>query len=172
MVGGSLGGYILMEFIGREPELCSRVVVMMAGQDVGVNRGMMASLGLWAMGKATSFSSQAGIAKMFMKAASGNTHLNRELIEELSKSGMFFKHSEENINLLKETIPQQALSRAVNTRCLFINGEKDHRNSEEIWLQTAAKGSKLVVYEGGDHFFSHDNRFIERLIEDMENFIK
>lgn len=122
MVGGSLGGYILMEFIGREPELCSRAVVMMAGQDVGVNRGMMASLGLWVMGSATSFSSQAGIAKMFFRAASGNTNLNVELIEDLSKSGVFFKHSKQNITLLKETNPQQALGRAFKTKCLFING--------------------------------------------------
>lgn len=65
-----------MEFIGREPELCSRAVVMMAGQDVGVNRGMLASMGLWAMGKAANLTSQAGMAKMFMRAASSNNHLN------------------------------------------------------------------------------------------------
>jgi hypothetical protein len=118
-----------MEFIGREPELCSKAVVMMAGQDVGVNRGMMASVGLWVMGKAANLTSQAGMAKMFMRASSSNTHLNAEMIEELSKCGVFFRHSDQNITLLKETNPQLALSKAVNTRCLFINGEKDHRNS-------------------------------------------
>jgi pimeloyl-ACP methyl ester carboxylesterase len=81
IVGGSLGGYILMEFIGREPELCRKAVVMMAGQDVGINRGVMASFGLWAMGKATSIVSQSKIAKMFMQAAASNANLNAAMIE-------------------------------------------------------------------------------------------
>lgn len=54
---------------------------MMAGQDVGVNRGFKASLGLWAMGKSMNFFSQASFAKMFMQAAANNTHLKAELIE-------------------------------------------------------------------------------------------
>lgn len=40
---------------------------MMAGQDVGVNRGTKASIGLWAMGKAFSFMSQATVVSKFMQ---------------------------------------------------------------------------------------------------------
>lgn len=57
-------------------------------------------------------------------------------------------------------------------RCLFINGSKDHRDSEQIWLEAAGKDSKLLVYEGADHFFSHDNRFFDRVIEDISSFIE
>jgi hypothetical protein len=53
---------------------------MMAGQDVGVNRGMLASFGLWGMGKAISFFSQAGIVKKFMQTASSNVHINTKMI--------------------------------------------------------------------------------------------
>ena len=51
------------------------------GADVGINRGMMASFGLWAMGKATSIVSQSKIAKMFMQAAASNANLNAAMIE-------------------------------------------------------------------------------------------
>jgi fermentation-respiration switch protein FrsA (DUF1100 family) len=55
---------------------------------------------------------------------------------------------------------------------LFINGEKDYRDSEQIWLEAAGNKSKLLTYEGADHFFSHDNRFYDRLIEDISDFIR
>ena len=53
---------------------------MMAGQDVGVNRGLLASFGLWAMDKSIGLFSQATIAKKFMQAASKNTHLEPKSI--------------------------------------------------------------------------------------------
>ena len=53
---------------------------------------------------------------------------------------------------------------------LFINGEKDYRDSEKIWLEAVGTKSKLLTYEKGDHFFSHDVRFYDRLIEDVVKF--
>jgi len=79
---------------------------MMAGQDVGVNRGVKASIGLWAMGKAFNFMSQATVAEKFMQEAGKNKYLEKELIASLAKSGTFFKHSGENIVILKESNPQ------------------------------------------------------------------
>jgi pimeloyl-ACP methyl ester carboxylesterase len=49
LIGGSLGGYIGMELLGRHPDLFSAAVVLMCGQNVGVGRGIAASLGLSAM---------------------------------------------------------------------------------------------------------------------------
>lgn len=40
-----------MNILGRNPDLCKYAVVIMCGQDVGANRGLKASLGLWAMNK-------------------------------------------------------------------------------------------------------------------------
>ncbi len=74
---------------------------MMAGQDVGVNRGVKASIGLWAMGKAFNFMSQATVAEKFMQEAGKNKNLGKELIASLAKSGTFFKHSDENMVILK-----------------------------------------------------------------------
>lgn len=57
LVGGSLGGYIAMELIGRYPssEDFKAAIVMMCGQNVGEGRTWKASLGLWGMGKAIKY---------------------------------------------------------------------------------------------------------------------
>lgn len=54
LIGGSLGGYALMNLLGRNPKICKKAVVMMCGQDVGANRGVKASIGLWAIYKSCS----------------------------------------------------------------------------------------------------------------------
>lgn len=90
-----------MEALGKQKGMCNRAVIMMAGQNVGVNRGMKASIGLWAMGKAFNFMSQATVAEKFMQEAGRNKHLDKETVGSLAKSGTFFKHSDENIALLK-----------------------------------------------------------------------
>jgi hypothetical protein len=74
---------------------------MMAGQDVGVNRGLKASIGLWVMGKAVNFMSQATVAEKIMQEAGKNKYLGKDLIASLVKSGTFFKHSDENIAILR-----------------------------------------------------------------------
>lgn len=66
---------------------------------------------------------------------------------------------------------------------LFVNGSKDHRDSEEKWVRLCvgeggggkegeSKKSKLIVYEGADHFFSHDDRYVDRFEEDSWMWIK
>ena len=40
-----------MNMLSKNPNLCKKAVVMMCGQDVGRNRGLKASFGLWAMNK-------------------------------------------------------------------------------------------------------------------------
>jgi pimeloyl-ACP methyl ester carboxylesterase len=49
LLGGSLGGYIGMELLGKFPDVFSGAVILMCGQNVGVGRGIAASLGLSAM---------------------------------------------------------------------------------------------------------------------------
>jgi len=66
-----------MEVLGRNNDLCSKAVIMMCGQNVGVNRGKKASFGLWAMNKAMNLMSQVTIAKQFLNSTSGNKDLNK-----------------------------------------------------------------------------------------------
>jgi pimeloyl-ACP methyl ester carboxylesterase len=51
IIGASLGGYILMNALGKNPDLCHKAVILMCGQYVGINRSLKASFGLWAMNK-------------------------------------------------------------------------------------------------------------------------
>jgi alpha/beta superfamily hydrolase len=41
----------------------------------------------------------------------------------------------------------------------------------KLYLEAAGGKSKLITYEGADHFFSHDSRFFEKLIQDISDFI-
>lgn len=50
---------------------------MMSGQNVGVNRGKMASIGLFFMNKSTELLSQVTMVNTFMNSATGNKHINR-----------------------------------------------------------------------------------------------
>ncbi|KAG5192443.1 hypothetical protein JKP88DRAFT_250750 [Tribonema minus] len=48
---------------------------------------------------------------------------------------------------------------------LFINGSRDHHDAQDAW-RAAARAASLTVYEGADHFFTHDSRFEQRFIDD------
>ena len=100
-MGGSLGGYILMLLLGRCPDLCNQAGIFMCGQDVGVRRGVKASIGLFFMGKSASMLSQVTMANLFMSAMK-NKHLDKGMIGEMLGTGCYFKHAQENIKLLKE----------------------------------------------------------------------
>ena len=52
-------------------------------------------------GKAFNFMSQATVAEKFMQEAGKNKNLGKGLIASLAKSGTFFKHSDENMVILK-----------------------------------------------------------------------
>jgi hypothetical protein len=48
---------------------------MMSGQNVGVNRGKLASVGLWFLNKSITLMSQVGIAKNFLRSSTGSKDL-------------------------------------------------------------------------------------------------
>jgi hypothetical protein len=54
-----------------------------------------------------------------------------------------------------------------------LDGSEDYRDSENKWL-SLCKGqelSSLKVYEGRDHFFSYNSRFVDDIMLDrMEKF--
>lgn len=64
-----------MEVLGRDSTLCTKAVVMMSGQNVGVNRGKLASVGLWFLNKSITLMSQVGIAKNFLRSSTGSKDL-------------------------------------------------------------------------------------------------
>ncbi|KAJ2996185.1 hypothetical protein HDV02_006713, partial [Globomyces sp. JEL0801] len=170
-VGGSLGGYIGMELLGSHPSVFSSAAILMAGQGVGAGRGMAASLGLYGMGLVIPLMSAESMLKGMVSQAKGNGHISDTLLKEMALShGFFFNQAEKHIEILKASNPRISLPK-YDGRILFINGSKDHRDSENVWLE-ASKHGKLIVYQGTDHFFSHDDRYLDKLLEDLDEFLK
>ena len=45
--------------------------------------------------------------------------------------------------------------------------------SENKWLELCKdERSELKVYESGDHFFCHDSRFVDDMLDRMDRFIQ
>lgn len=109
-MGGSLGGYIAMEVIGRYPstEDFKAAVVMMCGQNVGEGRAWKASLGLWGMGKAIKFISSEKLVNGLVKAA---TNVEKPVLAELLRSGYYFRQGDRQIEILKTTNPAHNLAK-------------------------------------------------------------
>ncbi|CAK9046004.1 unnamed protein product [Durusdinium trenchii] len=170
-VGGSLGGYIGMEFLGRHPDLCSCAIITMCGQNVGLGRGWAAGAGLWVMGTLLPKMGTRQIMSALVAQVRKNGHIPESLfMDDHLRTGMFFGQALAQVEILKETNPQAALGKFPGAM-LFINGSQDHRDSEELWKATAQKG-ELIVYEGADHFFSHDDRYSQRFEDDCLDFIR
>lgn len=173
-IGGSLGGYLGMELVGRQPSLFSACVITMCGQAVGPGSSLLAKFGLFAMGSISSNLSSSSLLSAMRGQVVANGHLNPKMVMDTSlRTGFFFEHNTEQIDMLKQSDPLSSLPKYKGP-ILFINGSKDHRDSEKKWLDASNRGngdkSMLIVYEGGDHFFSHDERFYPRFIKDIETF--
>lgn len=169
LVGGSFGGYLAMELLGQYPKDYSSAVVMMCGQNVGQGRSWKASAGLWLMDVV---SKKISADKMVSKMVSMATNVDKAQLITILRAGYYFQHSDKQIEFLKSTNPGTSLPK-FNGRVLFINGSKDHRDSEKMWLEHCKnKQSKLIVYDDTDHFFSHDKRYFIRLCNDIDNFIQ
>jgi pimeloyl-ACP methyl ester carboxylesterase len=167
LVGGSLGGYIGMEVLGKYPNDYSGAAILMCGQAVGVDRGIAASFGLIMM-SAMKFQPKR-MVKLLRSQASKNKHLDPQLVGATSYTpGMYFGQAAEQIAILRQTDPMTALktfAKSGSKPVLFMNGELDHRDSEERWKQ--ACNGKLIVFPNTDHFFSHDSRYKDIVVSEI-----
>jgi pimeloyl-ACP methyl ester carboxylesterase len=174
-VGGSLGGFLGMELLGREPELFSCAVIGQASQTVGIGAGCMARFALVAMKAALGGMYGETIVKQMLKAVTSSRQLMHDAIDEcVAGPSMFFQRGMEQVAVLQQTQPVAALQ---NYRgpVLFADGSKDHHDNRDRLLAVAQANnprSRVVVYEGGDHFFSHDRRFFAQFIDEIENFTR
>lgn len=164
-VGGSLGGYIGMEVLGAAPEQFAGAVIAMAGQDVGPGRGCAASVGLVAMGLATSWLAPATLLNAMRGEARRNGHIPGAALADTLRPGFFFQQARAQLDVMRASDPRAALPR-YGGPVLFVNGSRDHRDSERVWRDAAPRG-RLEVYEGADHFLSHDDRYAARFVEDI-----
>ena len=95
------------------------------------------------------------------------------VVESVYGAGMHFQQG------VAQTICMHSVSPAdhipnYDFPVLFFNGSEDYRDSENKWLSLCKnqKLSALKVYEHGDHFFIHDESFVDDLLDRMDSFAK
>ena len=150
LFSGSLGGYIGMELLGREPDLFSCAVIASASQTVGIGAGAMAKVSLWAMKAALGGVSGSLVVGNMLKLVWKRETLRRDLLEETFVGpGMFFQHGKQHVVVLQQSNPVEALQN-YHGPVLFVDGSNDHHDNREKLLEVTKANdprSHEVVYE-------------------------
>lgn len=168
-VGGSLGAYIGFSLIEKYRDVFSGAILMDCGQNVGPGASLKARLGLVLLKWVASKYSNADLMNM-MAGVSKKSKADYQLIETCFGAGNFFEQGEGQVECLKAVAPADFIPK-VTFPILYMNGSEDYRDSEKKWLGLSVhEASELKVYDGGDHFFTHDSRFLEDILQRMHDF--
>ena len=111
-----------------------------------------------------------------MKAMMGTvkkSNADYHLVECCYAAGMFFQQGPAQCDCMHSVAPADIIQ-TLDFPILFFNGSEDYRDSEDQWLALCkdSERSSLKVYEGGDHFFCHDSRFVDDMFFRIEKFIQ
>lgn len=169
LIGASLGGYISAECIGKYPDSFSSSIIMMAGQTVGVGRGWMAWMGLLAFHYIIPLISATTLLSG-MQSATKNGSVRKDLIIHVLAAGFFFHQSTQQVKILRESNPVAGFKN-FNKPILMMDGSKDYHDNHTRIVDSTNKVF-LKIWEGGDHFFSHDERFYKDILVEIDGFIK
>lgn len=144
---------------------------LFTSQNVGPGASLKARAGLVFLSWCGRHWSNATITGMMLSIAK-KSPADYKLIETCFGAGMFFDQAHEQVECLKAVAPAEYIPRLLFP-LLFMNGSEDYRDSEEKWLELSTnKSSTLKVYIGGDHFFTHDKRFVDDILERLDNLSK
>ena len=162
-VGGSLGGYIGFYLLEKLQGKFHGAVLMDCGQNVGPDASFKAKAGLVFLKALGRYLSNATMMKLMLSEVK-KSKADYHLVEAVFGAGMFFDQAEAHVQCLKDVAPAEYIPK-LEIPILFMNGSEDYRDSEKKWLDlcTNKDASELKVYEGGDHFFMHDRRFVDDL---------
>lgn len=171
-VGGSLGAYIGFYLVDKLQDRFVGAVLMDCGQNVGPGASYKARAGLVVLKWIGSHCSNATLMKLML----GETKKSRadfHLMDTVFAAGMFFDQADAHVECLRAVAPADYIPN-IPFPILFMNGSEDYRDSETKWLELCRnkEASELKVYEGGDHFFMHDTRFVEDVFNRWEAFAK
>mmetsp|Transcript_30236 Transcript_30236/g.66491 ORF Transcript_30236/g.66491 Transcript_30236/m.66491 type:complete len:368 (+) Transcript_30236:34-1137(+) len=169
-VGGSLGAYIGFYLLQEFKDTLSSAILIDCGQNCGPGRSLKASLGLRLLSYVGKHYSNKKLAKMMLDVTK-KSPADKWLIESVFGAGWFFDAARDQVELLGSIAPAQHIPE-LDFPILFMNGSKDHRDSEQLWLDLCNNtNSDLKVFDGGDHFFTHDSRFVEEMLKNMHDFV-
>lgn len=170
-VGGSLGAYIGFHVLGQLKGRFAGAVLIDCGQNVGPDCSLKARLGIWFLRKISGSMSNKGLMGAMMGTVE-KSKADYHLVETCYGAGMFFQQGPAQCDCMHAVAPADIIPH-LQFPMLFFNGSKDYRDSENKWLALCKeKQSSLKVYEGGDHFFCHDSRFVDDMLGRMDEFIK
>lgn len=188
-LGGSFGGYVGMEALGAHPDAFQGAVIACARQCVGRGAGIKASVGLWAMTQIQHVMYPKSMIDLMLKVAGNAPNLDPVLLESCSLlPGMYFHAGIEQTTTLRSTNSIPAMTK-FSGPVLYVDGSEDHhdmdatllalsqenerkRNQSIPALASAPPLTTAVIYDKGDHFFSHDIRFQNKFEAEVLSFIQ
>jgi pimeloyl-ACP methyl ester carboxylesterase len=170
-IGASLGAYTGFHILGHIKDKFAGAVMMDCGQNVGPDCSLKARFGLWMLRKMAGGMSNKSLMNAMIPAVK-KSKADFHLVETCYAAGMFFQQGEAQCDCLHAVRPA-AIIPDLEFPILFFNGSEDHRDSENVWLSHCKdKRSSLHVYPGGDHFFCHDSRFVDDMMDRIAQFIQ
>jgi pimeloyl-ACP methyl ester carboxylesterase len=174
-VGGSLGGYVGMEAmkLAEFATLFDAAAILGCGQGVGrKDAGVAARLGLVAMASMPASVGKTGMVRAMVTACKANKHLDSGLVwRTCFTPGMFFDQSDAHVEILRGTDPAAGVAAFAQTgagrRVLFMHGSKDYASNQAALNEAAGACGRAVVVTDGDHFFTHDERFFDLVMDEL-----
>lgn len=169
-VGGSLGAYTGFYVLEKLKDRFCGAVLMDCGQNVGPDCSFKARLGIAFLRLVSKNMSNKGLMGALL-GVTKKSPADWKLVESTFGAGMYFDQALQQIDCMHTVKPAEHIP-SYDFPILFFNGSDDHRDSEDKWLSLCKNQelSFLKVYEGGDHFFSHDSRFVDDVIDRMVKF--
>ena len=170
-MGCSLGAYVGFYVLGKLHDYFSGAIQIDCGQNVGPTASLKAKCGLWFLKHMTQAMSNKGLMSAMLGVTEKSKSADWKLVESTFGVGMFFQQGLQQVECLKSVNPTDWIP-LYTFPVLFMNGGLDHRDCENKWLELCQdqEHSKLKVYEHGDHFFTHDSRYVEDIIQQIDTF--
>lgn len=171
-IGASLGAYTGFHVLGQLKDRFAGAVLMDCGQNVGPDCSLKARLGIWALRKMSGSMNNKSLMGAMMSTVK-KSKADFHLIETCYAGGMFFQQGPAQCDCMHGVAPASIIP-SLDFPILFFNGSEDYRDSEELWLSlcTDKTRSSLKVYDDGDHFFCHDSRFIDDMLNRIHQFVE
>ena len=170
-IGASLGAYVGFHILKKHQEYFKGAILLDCGQNVGPGASLKATMGLWFLKALTNHLSNKSITNL-LKTETQKSPADYKLVETSFGAGFMFQQGAQQVACLKAVAPAEIIPE-LDLPILFFNGSEDYRDSEDKWLALCKdKRSELKVYDKGDHFFTHDSRFVDDMLERFDTFSK
>lgn len=170
-IGGSLGAYVGFYILDNMKDIFDGAILIDCGQNVGPGASLKARMGLVFLDWLGSSYSNASIMNMMLGVLK-KSKADYKLVETCYGAGTFFDQTHQQVECLRTVSPASHIPK-LKFPILFMNGGDDYRDSEGGWLDLCVNdNTELKVYDGGDHFFTHDRRFLGDILERMDAFAK